>query len=82
MNKTFLLWMACLLVLAPALAEAAPAGLEYLQITPASAPENPKPVIKLLENDAGLRAMRNGMPRRASSRSWLRTALTSNRATW
>lgn len=53
MKKTILLWMACVLVLVPALTEAAPAGLEYLKITPAAAPENPKSVIKLLEKMPG-----------------------------
>ncbi len=53
MEKTILLWAACLVTLAPALAEAAPAGLEYLQITPAATPENPKPAIKLLEKMPG-----------------------------
>lgn len=53
MKMTILLWMACVLALVPALAEAAPAGLEYLKITPASTPENPKPAIKLIEKMPG-----------------------------
>jgi hypothetical protein len=53
MKKTIRLWMGCVLALVPALAEAAPAGLEYLKITASSAPENPKSVIKLLEKMPG-----------------------------
>ena len=53
MKKTILLWIACVLVLVPALAEAAPAGLEYLKITPAAAPENTEPAIKVLETMPG-----------------------------
>ncbi len=53
MKKTILLWIACVLVLVPALAEAAPAGLEVIKITPASAPENTKSAIKLLEKMPG-----------------------------
>ena len=62
MKKTILFWMGCLLALVPgfaagiagaAPAEASPTTLEYVTITPAAAPDDPKSIIKLLETMPG-----------------------------